>query len=116
MKYICLCYKDQTEMSAKPEAELHAMMRDVFAYNDELKSQGKLVACEGLQPVSTATTIRVRDGKAELTDGPFAETKEQLGGFFLIEANDLDEALRLATKMPSAREGCIELRPVRELS
>src|SRR4051812_1265812 len=103
MKYACLCYDAEDELRALPEEELTALMRDVFAYNDELRSRGQLLACEGLQFVETATTIRVRGDKAEITDGPFAETKEQLGGFFLIEAADLDEAIRLATKLPSAR-------------
>jgi hypothetical protein len=87
----------------------------VHAYNDELRQKGQLIAVQRLQSVDTATTVRVRNGKLSTTDGPFAETKEQLGGFFLIEARDLNEALQIASRLPGARLGCIEVRPISEM-
>lgn len=113
MKYLCLCYSDEKKEMSQPEYD--ALMRDVCAYNDALTAEGRLLACERLQSTETATSIRTCNGKLEITDGPFAETKEQLGGFFMIEAADLDEALRLASKLPSTRHGCIEVRPVRDI-
>ncbi len=86
------------------------------AYSDGLNRRGHRIASEALQPVGTAVTVRVRNGMLSVTDGPFAETKEQLAGFYLIEARDLNEAIRLASEIPPARIGCIEVRPVRELS
>jgi hypothetical protein len=85
------------------------------ACGDVFRAKGDLVAAEALQPVTTARSLRVRNGKAQVTDGPFAETKEHLAGFYLLEANDMDEALRMAAKIPPAREGTIEVRPVRQL-
>jgi hypothetical protein len=87
-----------------------------MAYGESLRKSGRHIAAEALQPVHTATTVRVRNGKVAMTDGPFAETKEQLAGFYLIDAKDLDEAVELAAKIPPARVGSIEVRPVRELS
>ncbi len=87
-------------------------MGDYRKFTDDIKASGKLLAADALQPVSTATTVRVRDGKTLTTDGPFAETKEQLGGFYLVEAKDLDEALAIAARIPSAKFGSIEVRPV----
>jgi len=89
---------------------------DCMAYGESLRKSGRYIAAEALQRVDTATTVRVRNGKVPLTDGPFAETKEQLAGFYLIDAKDLDEAVELAAKIPPARVGTIEVRPVRELS
>jgi hypothetical protein len=109
MKYLCLVYME--------EAKLHAVADpECAAYRDGLQDKGKLVAAEPLQPVETATTVRVRNGKVSVTDGPFAETKEQLAGFYLIEARDLNEAIQVASKIPPAREGSIEVRPVRALN
>jgi hypothetical protein len=109
MKYLCLVYIE--------EQKLHAINdRECQACGDGLRQSGVLVAAEALQPVETATTVRVRNGKVRITDGPFAETKEQLAGFYLIEARDLNEALMAASKIPPAREGSIEVRPVRELN
>ena len=108
MKYLCLVYLDENKLDTVADHECKAC-------GDALKQSGYHIAAEALQSVHTATTVRVRNGKMTVTDGPFAETKEQLGGFFLIEAANLDEAMQLATKLPSARYGCIELRPVREL-
>lgn len=109
MKYLCLVYMEERTLADIPDSEC-------MAYGDSLRKSGRYVAAEALQRVETATTVRVRNGKVSLTDGPFAETKEQLAGFYLIDAKDLDEAVRLAAKIPPARVGSIEVRPVRELS
>jgi len=108
MKYVCLVYSDEKQLEAVSDNEC-------LANGDALKQGGHYVAAEALQPVQTATTVRVRNGKVSVTDGPFAETKEQLAGFYLIDARDLNEAIQLASKIPPARVGSIEVRPVREL-
>ena len=108
MKYLCLVYMEKDKLHAVPDSEC-------LACGNGFRDSGLLVAAEALQPVETATTVRVRNGKATITDGPFAETKEQLAGFYLVEARDLDEALQIAAKIPPAREGSIEVRPVRQL-
>jgi hypothetical protein len=109
MKYLCLVYLE--------EQKLHAVAdRECAACGDSLRSRGLLVAAEALQPTATATTVRVRNGQLSITDGPFAETKEQLAGFYLIEARDLNDAIRAAAKIPPAREGSVEVRPVRQLN
>ena len=115
MKYVCLVYLEEKLMEAMPEKEWLSLNGECRAYGDGLRARGQHLASEALQPVSTATTIRVRDGKLSTTDGPFAETKEQLGGFYLIDARDLNEAIQVAAKIPPARFGAIEIRPVREL-
>lgn len=99
---------------ALPEEEYLRIAGEALAYGEELSGKGQFFASEALQPTETATTIRLRNGKAAVTDGPFAETKEQLGGFFLIEARDLNDAIRIASKIPPLRLGCIEVRPVKE--
>jgi len=109
MKYLLLVYGEEEKMRTVPDAEC-------AEYGQELDVKGYRIAAEALQPVETATTVRVRNGDAAVTDGPFAETKEQLAGFYLIEASDLDDAVRVAAKLPPARIGSIEIRPVRELS
>ena len=109
MKYLCLVYMKESDMDAVPDS-------DCMAFGESLRASGRYVAAEALQRVDTATTVRLRDGKVSVTDGPFAETKEQLAGFYLIDANDLDEALQVAAKIPPARVGTIEVRPVRQLS
>ena len=116
MKYLCLVYHEEAMMDALPEREHDAITDDVLAYREELRQNGHYLASSPLQSVRTATTIRVRNGKLAVTDGPFAETKEQLGGFYLIDARDLNEAIRVASKMPPARIGCIEVRPLKELT
>ena len=108
MKYLCLVYLEDGKLRAVPD-------RECKACGDGLRSSGLLVAAEALQPVATATTVRVRNGSVSVTDGPFAETKEQLAGFYLIEARDLNEAIQAAARIPPAREGSVEVRPVREL-
>jgi hypothetical protein len=116
MKYLCLVYYEEETLEALSETEFDALVNESLAYDDELSNGGHFVAANALESVSTATTLRFRNGRLSTTDGPFAETKEQLGGFILIEARDLDEALQLAAKIPPARLGCIEVRPIRELS
>ena len=108
MKYLCLVYIGEDKLRAVHDSECKR-------FGDSLRQDGVLHAAEPLYPVETATTVRVRHGKVTVTDGPFAETKEQLAGFYLIEAADLDEALSTAARIPPAREGSIEVRPVREL-
>ncbi len=109
MKYLCLVYMEEKTLDAVPDSEC-------MAHGESLRKSGRYIAAEALQRVDTATTVRVRDGRVSLTDGPFAETKEQLAGFYLIDAKDLDEAVQVAAKIPPARVGSIEVRPVRELS
>jgi hypothetical protein len=116
MRYLCLVYQEEAEMEALPASEYNDIVTATLAYREELRQAGHYIASSPLQPVHAATTIRVRGGAVSITDGPFAETREQLGGFYLIEASDLDEAIRLAAKMPPARAGCIEVRPLRELA
>lgn len=112
MKYLCLVYFEESKLHAVPESPED---EECVSYDRELRERGCVVASEALEPVETATTVRVRDGRVSVTDGPFAETKEQLGGFHLIEAKDLDEAIRVASGIPSARIGSIEIRPIRQL-
>jgi hypothetical protein len=109
MKYLCLVYLENDKWHAVPD-------RECANCGDGFRHRGMLLAAEPLHPVDTATTVRVRNGKLSVTDGPFAETKEQLAGFYLIEARDLNEAIQAAAKIPPAREGSIEVRPVRELN
>lgn len=116
MRYLCLIYDDERQMATMPKPEADAFMGEYFAFTEGIKASGHYVAGEALHPVSTATTLRTRHGKTTTTDGPFAETKEQLGGFYLIEAKDLNEALQVAAKIPSARTGSIEVRPVVDFS
>ena len=116
MKYLCLIYDDENAWATLPQAESDAIMGEYFAFTNGIQESGQYVAGEALQPTSTATTIRIRNGKLSTTDGPFAETKEQLGGFYLIEARDLNEAIQVAAKIPSARFGSIEVRPVVDFS
>jgi hypothetical protein len=115
VKYACLCYEEEAKIEAMTATEWEDIVREVYSYNDELRSKGKLIAAQALQPVASATTVRVRGGHVSTSDGPFAETKEQLGGFFLIEASDLNEAIQIASRLPGARIGCIEVRPAAEL-
>ncbi len=108
MKYVCLVYLEPGKLRAVPDKECRAC-------GDGFRDRGVLIAAEALQPIDTATTVRVRNGKLAVTDGPFAETKEHLAGFYLIEARDLNAAIQAAAKIPPAREGSVEVRPVREL-
>ncbi|HKC47767.1 MAG TPA: YciI family protein [Gemmatimonadales bacterium] len=112
MKYLCLIYEDEKKVATMPKGELDAFTGEYFTFTDGLKKTGQYVAGEALQPTGTATTVRVRNGKVSTTDGPFAETKEQLGGFYMIDAKDLNDAIQVASKIPSARLGSIEVRPI----
>jgi hypothetical protein len=109
MKYLCLVYLEEQKLRAVPDSEC-------MACGTGFRNSGVLIAAEALQPIDTATTVRIRNGKMSVTDGPFAETKEQLAGFYLIEARDLNDAIQVASKIPPAREGSIEVRPVRDLT
>ena len=115
MRYLCLVYQEEATADALPEREHDAIVSEVLDYREELRRSGHYIVASPLEPVQTATTIRVRNGKVSITDGPFAETREQLGGFYLIEATDLNDAIRVASKMPPARLGSIEVRPLKEI-
>ena len=108
MKYLCLVYVDEKRLSELPDEEC-------VDFDASIRTSGHCLASEALQPVQSATTVRVRDGKVSITDGPFAETKEQLAGFYMVEARDLDEAVRIAARIPPAQVGSIEVRPVRPI-
>jgi hypothetical protein len=110
-----LCCHEEKTLDSMSESECVAVMQETMAYCEALKKSGHLIAVEQLEPVQTAMTVRARNGKLSVTDGPFAETKEQVGGFFLIDARDLNEAIQVASKFPSARFGSLEVRPVREM-
>jgi hypothetical protein len=112
MQYMLLIYGAEDSWEGLTEAERTAMYEEYFAFSNDLREQGKIVSANELQSTSTATTVTVRDGESILTDGPFAETREVLGGYYLIEAESLDEALEWAARIPSARTGKIEVRPV----
>jgi hypothetical protein len=112
MKYLCLIYNDEKNVSGMSKGDNEALMGEYFQFTDAIRKSGHYVAGEALEPISAATTVRVRNGKMSSTDGPFAETKEQLGGFYLIEAKDLNDAMQVASRIPSARMGCIEFRPI----
>jgi hypothetical protein len=108
MKYLCLVYLDEKRLDELPD-------EDCVAYDTMIRNSGQCLASEALQSVQTATTVRIRGGKLSITDGPFAETKEQLAGFYMIEARDLNEAIQIASKIPPARVGCVEVRPIRPI-
>jgi len=112
MKYLCLIYDEEKRLGGVSKAEMETMMGEYTAFTEGIRKSGQYVAGEPLQPVQTATTVRVRNGKVSTTDGPFAETKEQLGGFYVIDATDLNEAIQVASRIPSARYGSIEVRPI----
>jgi hypothetical protein len=112
MKYLLLIYENERVTAGRPEAEGRKIFQEYMDFTNRIHKNGNYVAAEALQPVSSATTVRVKDGKTLTTDGPFAETREQLGGFYLVEAKDLDEAIKLATGIPAVRTGSIEVRPI----
>ncbi|MCH8506108.1 MAG: YciI family protein [Ectothiorhodospiraceae bacterium] len=112
MKFLCLVYCDEEKLHSLPESPEDS---ECMRYTEGVAESGHMLAGEALEPVRTATTVRVRGGSVSVTDGPFAETKEQLAGFYLLEAADQQEASRLAADIPAARVGCVEVRPVREL-
>src|SRR5262245_35446786 len=112
MQYLLLIYDDEKIWNDMPKADRHEYIGDYMHFTRDIKASGHLKAGDALHPPSTATTVRIRKGAIQRTDGPFAETKEQLGGYYLIEAKDLDEATKIAARIPSARLGSIEIRPV----
>jgi hypothetical protein len=112
MKYLCLIYDDETKWPSMSKADTDAMMGEYFAFTEGIKASGHYVGGEALQPTNTATSVRVRQGKTSTTDGPFAETKEQLGGYYLIEARDLNDAIQVAARIPGAKMGTVEIRPI----
>ena len=116
MKYLCLVFFDESKLDALPKNQFDALVNASLDYDDVLRQGGHLLANQALQPTQAATTLRPRDGKMMIVDGPFAETKEQIAGFILIEARDLDEAIQLASKIPAGQLGGVEVRPVLEMS
>jgi hypothetical protein len=112
MKYLLTIYNDESAWENMSPEDGKAVMDAYFAFSREVDEAGAMLGGEGLQPTSSATTVRVRDGERTITDGPFAETKEQLGGFYLLECKDLDEAIEWAAKIPGAQSGSVEVRPV----
>jgi hypothetical protein len=115
MKYLCLIYDEEKKLVTMSKGDAEAFMGDYHGFTESIKKSGNYVAGEALEPVQTATTVRIKSGKVSTTDGPFAETKEQLGGFYYITARDLNEAIQIASRIPSARTGSIEVRPIREI-
>ena len=114
MKYLCLVYQEERKLLALPDAELEALVGECMAWVGDLEKSHRHVLSAGLQSVRSASTVRIREGKLSVTDGPFAETKEFLGGFTLLEARDLNEAIHLASRLPAARVGTVEVRPILE--
>ncbi len=112
MQYLLLIYRNEAELAASREADTNAMMNEYRVFTQSIIQSGNFKAGDALKPTSTATTVRVRGGKTLTTDGPFAETREQLGGYYLIEAKDLDEATAIAARVPTAKFGSIEVRPI----
>ncbi len=112
MKYLCLIYDAESKMESMSKEESDAFMGEYFQFTSEVRASGHYVAGDALHPVAAATTVRIRGGKLSTTDGPFAETKEQLGGYYLIEARDLNDAIQVAGRIPSARTGSVEVRPI----
>src|SRR3712207_106353 len=115
MKYLCLVYLDERKWDAMSAADYDALVGEILAYRDDLRQSGHLVVADALHHGEPATTIRLRGGKVAVTGGPFADNKEQLGGFYLIDATALNDAIRLAARIPSARFGSVEIRPIKEL-
>ncbi len=116
MKYLCMVFYDEKNLNALSAADLQALDDESLAYDETLRRRGHLIAAQALESVQAATTVRLRNGKVSVTDGPFAETNEQIGGFILIEAQDLNEAIQLAAKMPPIRLGGVEVRPIKTLT
>jgi hypothetical protein len=115
MQYLVLIYTDDTMLEALPAGEADTMMRNCLHHADELRHDGLLLESQQLEAPATAKSVRIRNGRIAVTDGPFAETKEILGGFNLIEAENMDDAVRIASEFPWARVGCVEVRPIRDM-
>jgi hypothetical protein len=116
MRYLCLIYSEEKQFPKLPETELKKVMNEYLSFGEGIKQSGHYITAARLQPTHTATTVRSRNGRISTTDGPFAETKEQLGGFYMIEAKDLDDAIAVASRIPGTRVGSIEVRPIWELN
>jgi hypothetical protein len=116
MKYLCLIYDNEKAWETMPKEEAGAIFSEYEAFTKDIQNSGHYIGGNPLQPTPTATTVRVRQGKVSTTDGPFAETKEQLGGYYLVEAKDLNEAIKLAARIPSVRTGSIEVRPIMDMT
>ena len=116
MKYMCLIYSDESAFAKFSKAEQEAGYAEYFAFTDSIRKSGNYVAGDALAPTHTATAVRVQNGKTKTTDGPFAETREQLGGYYVIQAKDLDEAVAIAARIPGARYGTVEVRPVLDMA
>jgi hypothetical protein len=116
MKYLCLIFLDEQKLKVMSKSEVDALNDETFAYDEALRQSGHLLVAQALQSAQAATTLRVRNGKFSITDGPFAETNEQLGGFILIEATDLNAAIQMVSKSPLAPFGSIEVRPIMEVT
>jgi hypothetical protein len=112
MQFLCLIYETESLMAQQTEQQSAELIQEYMTYTDKITESGHFVAGDALQPTSTATTVRVRNGEVLITDGPFAETKEQLGGYYLLECDSLDEAINKASQIPSAKLGSIEVRPI----
>ena len=115
MRYLCLIYLDEKQLAAMPEPEMSALNARHLAFNDQLLDSGRFVEAEALQAAAATTCVRMRNGKVALTDGPYAETKETVAGFYLVEARDLNEAVQVASRIPAAPLGTVEIRPCRDL-
>jgi hypothetical protein len=115
MRYLLLCYDDEAVWDNRPESEQQQIIEETRKHVEQLKSRDRLRSAAPLHPTSMATSVRVREGKRLVTDGPFAETREQLGGFYVIDANNLDEAIEIGARHPGARWGTVEIRPIREI-
>jgi len=116
MKYLCMIFYDEKNLSGLSAAESQILDDESLAYDDTLRKRGNFIAAQALESVQASTTVRLRNGKVTVTDGPFAETNEQIGGFILIEAQDLNEAIQLAAKIPVIRHGGVEVRPIKTLT
>ena len=112
MKFMFMIFHDEDELNALPAREMQTLVDSALDYDDEIRRSGHYIVSNALQSARTARTIRVRSGKVSTTDGPFAETKEQLGGYYLIEARDLNDAIQVAAKIPGAKMGTVEVRPI----
>lgn len=115
MRYLCLIYRDEAALAATPTPDREKMTAEYAAFSESVRKSGHLLGGDALQPAGTSTVVRVRDGRTSTTDGPFIETKEQLGGYYLFQAKDLNEAIQLSARIPGARSGSIEVRPIREM-
>src|SRR5438093_1267945 len=116
MKFLCLIYQEEKQEANVPRDEIEQAKKDYWAFAEGIKKTGNYVGSHGLQHTEQATTVRVRNGKVSATDGPFAETKEQLGGYYLIEAKDLNDAVQVASRIPGAQHGTVEVRPIMEFN